>query len=725
MVLTVPVGTLHMFVFFEDDGQFKAGHILSETDASLQIESETGKRSKLKRSNTLFTFAAPDATALMAQASDAAADLDIPFLWEVAPQEEFDAQELALSYFGHTPSSVEHAAVIMRLHSAPIYFHRRGRGRYRPAPPDILEAALAAQEKKQRQAEQLEEWVEAMATGTLPEPIAQVAESLVVRPDKNTMAWKALEAACARTRKRPDRLLLDLGAWPHALALHQRRFLAVNFPRGLAFPPVDVPPVTQDLPLSDAEIYSIDDVTTTEIDDALSVTVLDDNKVRVGIHVAAPGLSVTRDSELDQLARARLSTVYMPGDKIPMQPDEVIAAFSLDAGRAVPALSLYVTADLDTGDITATETKVERITVRENLRHNHLDGAVTEAALDDETAAMPYAHWLRPLWRLATALSRKREEVRGKPENNSRVEYSFYLDGDPNDPDTPVRLVPRQRNAPLDRMVAEYMILANNVWGGLLAETGLPGIYRSQQAGRVRMSTQALPHEAIGVPQYAWCTSPLRRYVDLVNQWQLIAAVEHGVSARLVAPFKPRDADLFAIISAFETQYAAWADFQNSMERYWCLRWVAQQGLTRTTASVLRDDLVRLGNAPLVTRISGMPALARGTEVDIEIFGADELTLELDAAYRETRADQSGAPSVSLASDLAESGAEDVGTPAGLDQDPEVLAAAADSAIASPDRDPDEAAAVDAAMPAAAAAPANAREAAADAGEDVTPARPA
>src|SRR3546814_12855854 len=80
------------------------------------------------------------------------------------------------------------------------------------------------------------------------------------------------------------------------------------------------------------------------------------------------------------------------------------------------------------------------------------------------------------------------------------------------------------------------MILTNNRWGGLLAQHGVPGIYRSQQTGRVRMSTQALPHEAIGVPQYAWSTSPLRRYIDLINQGQLLAAVEHGVSARLAAP---------------------------------------------------------------------------------------------------------------------------------------------------------------------------------------------
>ena len=622
-----------MYVLYDDDGSFRAGNIMSETDASLQVESESGKRSKIKRSNTLFTFAAPEPGELITRATALADTLDLPFLWECAPQDEFDAQALATEYFGHPATPVEHTATLIRLHSAPAYFHRRGRGRYRPAPPEILQAALAAIEKKQLQAQQQQAWVDEMVAGTLPPEIAAIADSVLAKPDKNTQAWKALETAAAQRRASVDRVLMDLGAWPHPLAVHLRKFLVNYFPRGRAFAPITVPPVTTELPLADAEIYSVDDITTTEIDDALSITPLEGSQVRVGVHIAAPGLSVTRDSELDKLAHQRLSTVYMPGDKIPMQPDEVIAAFSLDAGRAVPALSLYVTADLETGDILASETRVERIIVRENLRHNMLDAQVTEASLDDPASNLPYGHWLRPLWQLAQKLSKKREEVRGKPENNSRVEYSFYLDGSPEDPDTPVRILPRMRNAPLDRMVAEYMILANNLWGGMLAEYGLPGIYRSQQAGRVRMSTQALPHEAIGVPQYAWCTSPLRRYVDLVNQWQLIAAVEHGVSARLVAPFKPRDPDLFAIIGAFDAQYAAWNEFQNSMERYWCLRWLQQQGVTRTTAHVLRDDLVRFAHAPLVARVGGMPALARGAEVELDILGVDEFALEPDLRF--------------------------------------------------------------------------------------------
>ncbi|CAM4043492.1 ribonuclease catalytic domain-containing protein [Bordetella tumulicola] len=622
-----------MYVFYEEDGGFKAGNIMSETDASLQVESESGKRSKLKRANVLFTFSDPAPSALLNQAAEDAEALDLQFLWECAPQEDFDSATLAADYFGHAPSAVERAALLMRLHGAPAYFHRRGKGTYRPAPPDILAAALAALEKKQKQAEQQQHWVDEMAEGRLPEEIAQIAETLLIRPDKNSMPWKALDAACARLHKSPDRLLLELGAWPHALALHKRRFLATHFPRGTGFPQTPVPPLDRELPLADAEIYSVDDITTTEIDDALSVTSLPDGRVRVGIHVAVPGLSVTRDSDLDKLARARLSTVYMPGEKIPMQPDNVIQAFSLDAGREVPALSLYVTADPATGEIFESDTRIERVVLRANLRHNELDGQITEAALSDPDTPLPYGHWLRPLWQLAMSLSARRDEVRGKPENNSRVEYSFYLDGNPDNPDTPVRLVPRQRNAPLDRLVAEYMILANNLWGGLLHQHGVPGIYRSQQAGRVRMSTQALPHEAIGVPQYIWSTSPLRRYVDLVNQWQLIAAVDNGVSARLVAPYKPRDADLFAIIGAFDAQYAAWNEFQNSMERYWCLRWLQQQGITRVVGHVLRDDLVRLSNAPLVTRVGGLPELERGAAVELDILGFDELALELDCRY--------------------------------------------------------------------------------------------
>ena len=625
-----------MYVLYEDSGNFKAEKIFSQSDSTMQVESESGKRSKIKNASTLFSFDQPGPVELLGQARALASSFEIDFLWECAPQEDFDAAEFADEYFGHKPSAVEKAALIFALNSAPAYFHRRGKGHYKPAPPDILAAALASIEKKQKQAAQQQAWTNQMIAGELPEPIAELASTLLTNPDKNSLQWKAFEAAVTQLNVSPEQLLLKLGAWPNSLALHRHRFFSAHFPKGTQFAPVEVPEVGANLPLADVLAYSVDDISTTEIDDALSVTLIDDDTVQVGVHIAVPGLAVVRDNALDKLARARMSTVYTPGQKIPMLPDEVIHAFSLDAGQSRPVLSLYVRANAASGEILSCETRLERIEVRENLRHNLLDAQVSEQALNDPDAELPYADWLRPLWRFAQQLSAQRDVMRGKTESNNRIEYSFYLDGPADDADSIVRLEARQRNAPLDRLVAEYMILANSQWGGLLAQHGVPGIYRSQQAGRVRMSTQALPHEAIGVAQYAWTTSPLRRYVDLVNQGQLLATVEHGISARLAAPFKPKEADLFAIIGAFDSQYALWSEFQNTMERYWCMRWLQQQGLTTVNASVLRDNLVRLSCAPLVTRIAGLPELERGRIISLEIMGYDDLALELDCRYLET-----------------------------------------------------------------------------------------
>jgi exoribonuclease-2 len=271
---------------------------------------------------------------------------------------------------------------------------------------------------------------------------------------------------------------------------------------------------------------------------------------------------------------------------------------------------------------------IERIRVADNLRHDRLDAVVTEAALDgaSDAAAMPHGDALRALWRLTHALAAAREQVRGRPEPRGRADYTFYVDGEQ------VRIVERRRDAPLDRIVAELMILANSRWGKLLADHGVPGVYRSQApAGRVRMGTHPLPHQQLGVRQYAWCTSPLRRYVDLVNQRQILA-----VLSGKPPPHPPQDADLFSVISGFDAKYAAYAEFQQRMERYWCLRWLAQQrtqGAQRTEAVVVRDDLVRLAHAPYYFRLADLPALAPGRRIVIDVLDIDEIELALQARF--------------------------------------------------------------------------------------------
>src|SRR5207245_5602850 len=114
-----------------------------------------------------------------------------------------------------------------------------------------------------------------------------------------------------------------------------------DLPRGTAFPKLEAPAIKEALPLSPAEAFSIDDSATTEIDDALSVQGLGSGTVVFGIHIAAPGLAIAPDSAVDKVARERLSTVYMPGWKITMLPDDVVQAYTLTEGRDCPAVRLY------------------------------------------------------------------------------------------------------------------------------------------------------------------------------------------------------------------------------------------------------------------------------------------------------------------------------------------------------------------------------------------------
>jgi exoribonuclease-2 len=391
-------------------------------------------------------------------------------------------------------------------------------------------------------------------------------------------------------------------------------------------------PLPEDLPEAHVEAFSIDDVTTTEIDDAFSVEHLSDGRVRVGIHIAAPALGITRGDTIDAIARGRLSTVYMPGDKITMLPDNVVDVFTLGEGGLRPALSLYIIVNRETQDIVATETRAERVFVKSNLRHNHLDEFVTEETLAAGTGDYPHKEDIAVLWPLAQALFEKRQQARAtyglKREVQRNNDFNFYVDGEH------ITITPRRRGSPLDLIVAELAILANSSWGAFLNDHGVPGIYRSQRGfggpgpKRTRMQTTPAPHEGLGVAQYAWSTSPLRRYVDLVNQWQLLACVQHGVTAKLAAPFKPKDADLFAVVQGFDDTYTAYADHQRRMEYFWCLRWLKQENRKHVPASVIKDDLVRLEEIPLILHVPGLGVHARGTRVMLEVVSIDELTVE-------------------------------------------------------------------------------------------------
>ncbi len=665
-----------MNLFFEESGDFKVGAVLSQQGEAFQVETPTGKRTKVRARDVLLQFETPSAGEMIASANRLADDIDIAFLWEVAGEEEFGVTELGNEYFGHAPRPEEAAGLLLKIAASPIYFHKKGKGRYKAAPAATLQAALAGIERKKQQAVLQQAMVDELKAGRLPDAIRAASRQLLYRPDKNSIEYKALEAACAELQVLPARLLLSVGAIASAKELHLSRFLTEHFPRGTGFPQIALPALP-DLPLAAVQAFSIDDVTTTEIDDAFSLQRLDDGRLRVGIHIAAPALGIVRGDAIDTLARERMSTVYMPGDKITMLPDELVGHFTLAEGSARPALSLYATLDPTDWSVQGTETVAELVPIAANLRHNDLDELVTEEALAEGRGDYAHKDEIALLWQWAQVLERarmaKREAFGLRPEQNNRVDFNFYVEDDV------VTIARRKRGAPLDKIVAELMIFANSSWGKLMHDHGVPGIYRAQGGGQgwaarmqVRMLTHAAPHQGLGVDQYAWSTSPLRRYTDLVNQWQILACIKGGVTAPLVAPFKPKDADLFAIVSAFDSAYGAYADFQSTMERFWCLRWLAQHELRHVDAVLLKDELLRLVDIPLVIPMTGVRH-ARGTQLRLELIDWDEVDLSVQARVLEVATVSPAlADEVELeeadVTDEAEQAAEQIADPAATPQ---------------------------------------------------------
>ena len=634
-----------MYGLYDDSGKAQGGRILSEADATLQLELDSGKRVKVKQAQLLAKFDKPAPGALIPAAQALAEHFDLDLAWEFAPEGEFGYADLARDYFSDSAGLDQQLACWMALTGAPHYFRRAGKGgQFKKAPQEQVQAALAGLEKRRQQNLQIEQWTAELVAGRCPEALQAHIYKLLFKPDKNGPEYKALVQAALQAKRAPLDLLQNAGAITSPYSFHWQRFLFEHFPKGTGFPALEAPGIDA-LPRANVAAFSIDDSSTTEIDDALSVQGLGSGTVTFGVHIAAPGLAIAPGSALDQVARSRLSTVYMPGWKITMLPDSVVQRYTLVEGRDCPALSLYVTLDEATLEVKATESRLEQVPIVANLRHDKLDGIVTEASLTGEApAGYPFATELAFAHRLARHLKAGREAVRGKPETFNRPDYSFKLDGERDAPptgDETVHIGVRARGTALDLIVAEAMILANSTWGLWLGVLGVPALYRSQASLapgiKVRMGVKPLPHAGMGVAAYAWSTSPLRRYVDLVNQWQLIAAIRNGRTAALVAPFKPKDAELFAILSSFDAAYTAYNSFQQQVERYWCLRHLQQTGTTTLTASVMRNDLglVRADTLPLVFKTLGVEALARGDAVRVQITGIDLLTLELHARLLE------------------------------------------------------------------------------------------
>lgn len=645
-----------MNLVYEEGGDIKIATVQSGVGSgdaeSWQATSLSGKKIKLKAKEVWLRFEKPEAQLVMNEAQILSKEIDLQLLWDCAPTEEFGFIDVSQEYFGSQATVAQQVALAIALQGAPVYFRRKGRGRFQRAPEEQLQAGLAAIERKQKELELQSVWQQEFVAGKFPDKLRPLANQLLFSPDKNSSAYKALTAACAETGESAAQLMIRCEALDSPLAYHQGMFLKNHFPNGADHDKsisIDQPAYDEaiaHLPVAQVQAFSIDDAGTTEIDDALSVTELVDGGHRVGIHIAAPGLVIMKDDPLDQVARKRMSTVYFPGDKMTMLPESVIQKFSLDEGAPRPALSIYVDIDeVGRPKPEALQMQAEMVPISANLRLEDIEHLVSEDSLGDESATYPFRKELSILWRAAKILHADRQEKRVA--NGLRAEQlgvsdpnalarDFYFQIKPEGDTERVEIVPRQRGSILDTIVAEWMIFCNRASGQLLAEHGLPGLFRTQKGWgplRTRMQTTPGPHEGLGLDYYAWCTSPLRRYSDLVNQWQLVALAKHGVTAKMVAPFPPRDATLMGIAADFESCYQAYGEFQDRLEKYWCLRWINQDSdAKKVFVRHLKDGMSRVEQVPLHLPIPELAQHPRMTRAEVVVSDVD--LLQLSAAVR-------------------------------------------------------------------------------------------
>lgn len=603
-----------MNIFYEESGQFKVAAIVQKNDATYQVDTQHGKRTKVKANNVFAEFDG-DMAAFLENAQAQAADIDTDLLWEVCGEEEFSAEAIAEEYYGHAPTKTELAATLIALYAAPMYFYKKAKGVFKAAPEETLKQALAAIERKKQQDAQIDAWAEALKRGEMPSEIAADLKTILHAPDKQSLTYKAFTKAADALKTSAYELAKKTGGITSIPQYLQDGFEIKYFPKGTGFPDLPLPEMP-DLPKADVTAFSIDDESTTEVDDALSLTDLGNGTKRVGIHIAAPSLAIKPGDKMEKNIMERLSTVYFPGGKITMLPENWIAAFSLDAGAYRPAVSIYfdVDGEFNVGEPTC---KIEAVNIAENLRIQTIEPHFNAETGLDEAGEMMFAHHQDLIWFYQFAVALQKARGKYEPDRAPQYDYSIELDEEGK-----VSVVRRERGSPIDMLVSEMMILANSTWAQMLHDNDLPGLFRVQPAGKVRMSTKSEPHIGMGVQHYGWFTSPLRRAADYINQKQLLSLIDDTAEPL----FRQSDAELFAALRDFDTAYAAYADFQRQMEAYWSLVYLQQQGTSELTATILKEDLVRIEGLPLVTRATGIPfdalpksqVLLKITELDPE-----------------------------------------------------------------------------------------------------------
>ncbi len=538
-----------------------------------------------------------------AQRQELAGSIPLQDLWDLLqdepPGHPWSLRDLADLYFGAAVGTLESSALYRALEADRIYFVRKGE-HYLLRPAEQVQETLLRQQveaAKEKERVLLVPWLSAL--WQRPPEGAEVAFPQGLHDAcRRTLTWireVALQGAEAKRFKEvqallkdagisrkdaPFQLMVKAGLWTEHenLLLHKFR-TAIDFSEGLveearrlaeeAAPLRD--PTREDL--RDLDCFTIDDVFTTEIDDALSFQELPDGGCRVGVHISDASAYVLPDSPIDLEARIRATAIYLPDLKVRMIPTPLSdGACSLVAGQDRPAFSFLVEYDPESQQRSARMVP-SLIRVRERLTYESAD------------ARMEAGQWSRFLTLARTLRDRRRADGAVTvpfPRVNVRVDAQGTI------------VIERESaNAPSQVLVSEMAILANRLAGEFLAGREAPALYRSQEppdkpiedsvefepakayAARRFMRKGVLGlvparHHGLAVDHYSQVTSPIRRYNDLLMQRQLKA---------LLADQTPcyETPDLQQLLAAGRLSVEQADALERDRRTYWILRYLEER----------------------------------------------------------------------------------------------------------------------------------------------------
>jgi exoribonuclease II len=433
------------------------------------------------------------------------------------------------------------------------------------------------------------------STATFRQQLATYHQRLDVLERFATLGEEALHTTAAleiltavqypQTSKGCFQLLVDLGLW----SAHENVFLRrASIPTQFASKVLDVvqqclekplPDANQRLDLSHLKVYTIDDESTTEIDDGLSVETVADGYHRLWIHIADPTRWLTPGDVLDLEARRRSTTLYLPTGMIPMFPSELATGpMSLVQGQLCCALSFGVVLD-DEGAIADYSIHASLIKPTYRLTYDDVD-EMLELGIEAEAELM-----------LLASLAKRRYQWRQSqgaisiqmPEASIKVR----------DQDITIELLD---NTASRQLVAEMMILAGEAAGQYGQTHQIPLPFRSQPvpelpsqdellqlpAGLVRecairrcmprseISVQPGRHTSLGLDGYVQVTSPIRRYSDLLAHFQIKAHLRGATF-----PFSLNE--MQELIQGLSTAVQEAVLVERQTNRYWGLEYLRRQ----------------------------------------------------------------------------------------------------------------------------------------------------